>query len=97
MAAFGLTLPLYILLALYAMFDVVNTVGCMTMKNLHPQFVFLPLIFPLLHISYGVGTIVGLIEIPFWKRKIKDSKAQEHIEKVKRKIAQNTISKQAKK
>lgn len=97
MAAFGLTLPLYILLALYAMFDVVNTVGCMTMKNLHPQFVFLPLIFPLLHISYGLGTIVGLIEIPFWKRKIKDSKAQEHIEKVKRKIAQNTISKQAKK
>ena len=28
--------------------------------------VLLPLIFLLLHISYGIGTLVGLIKMPFW-------------------------------
>ena len=55
--------------------DIVNAVGCFTMKNLQPQFIFLPFIFPILHVSYGVGTIVGLIQIPFWQKKIKNSKA----------------------
>ena len=50
----------------------------------------LPLIFPLLHVAYGVGTLVGLLQIPFWRRKIKNSHAKEHIEKVKRKIKENT-------
>lgn len=90
-AAFGFPILLYTLLIIYGMFDVVNSVGCFTMKNLQPQFVFLPIIFPLLHISYGIGTIVGLIQIPFWQKKIKKSSAKAHIEKVKRKIAKNTI------
>lgn len=31
----------------------------------------LPFLFVMLHISYGVGTLVGLVEMPFWLRKIK--------------------------
>lgn len=92
LAAFGIPLFLYTLLVVYGMFDIVNAVGCCTMKNIQPQFVFLPLIFPILHIAYGVGTIVGLIKIPSWQKKIKNSPAKAHIEKVKRKIAKNTIS-----
>ena len=61
------------------------------MKNIQPQFLLLPLIFPLLHVAYGVGTVVGLLDIPFWKRKLRDSKSKEHIEEVKRKIKENTI------
>lgn len=90
-AALGFPILLYTLLIVYGMFDIVNAVGCFTMKNLQPQFALLPIIFPILHISYGVGTIVGLIQIPFWQKKIKNSHAKEHIEKVKRKIAKNTI------
>ena len=82
---------LYILLIIYGMFDIVNAVGCCTMKNVQPQFVFLPFIFPLLHVAYGIGTIVGLIQIPSWRKKIKNSGAKEHIEKVKRKIRENTL------
>lgn len=82
---------LYILLSLYGMFDIVNTVGCFTMKNVQPQFILLLVIFPLLHISYGIGTIVGLLQIPSWKKKIKNSTAKERIEKVKRKIEKNTL------
>ena len=92
-AALGFPILLYTLLIVYGMFDIVNAVGCFTMKNLQPQFIFLPFIFPILHVSYGVGTIVGLIQIPFWQKKIKISHAKEHIEKVKRKIAKNTIKK----
>lgn len=31
----------------------------------------LPLLFFLLHVSYGIGTLVGIIEMPFWVKKIK--------------------------
>ncbi len=90
LALLGQPLPLYILLIVYGMFDIVNTVGCLTMKNVQWQFIFLPLIFPILHISYGIGTIVGLLQIPSWQKKINKSHAKEHIEKVKRKILKNS-------
>ena len=32
----------------------------------------LPALFLLLHVSYGAGTLIGLAEMPFWLRKIKD-------------------------
>ena len=73
------------------MFDIVNTVGCCTMKNVQPQFVLLPFIFPMLHLAYGYGTIVGLIQIPVWQKQIKNSDAQARIEKVKVKIRKNTL------
>ncbi len=92
-ALLGFPILLYTLLIVYGMFDIVNTVGCFTTKNLQPQFALLPIIFPILHVSYGIGTIVGLIQIPSWQKKIKKSRAKEHIEKVKRKIAKNTINK----
>ena len=90
LAAFGHTFALFVLLILYGMFDFVNSVSCCTLKNIQPQFALLPLIFPLLHIAYGIGTIVGLIQIPFWQRKIKNSGAKERIELVKQKVAENT-------
>ena len=34
----------------------------------------LPVLFMLLHICYGVGTLIGLIELPFWLKKIKKEK-----------------------
>jgi hypothetical protein len=89
-AALGYTVPLMVLLVLYAMFDFVNSVSCCTLKNIQPQFILLPFIFPILHVAYGIGTIVGLIEIPFWLRKIKNSGSKERIELVKEKVAENT-------
>lgn len=93
LAFFGFPLPLYMLLVVYGMFDAVNTVGCFTMKNVQPQFFLLPFIFPLLHVAYGVGTAVGLLQIPFCRRKIRDSHAKEHIEEVRQKVIANTRNK----
>ena len=90
LAFYGTSLPLLVLLVLYAMFDFVNSVSCCTLKNMQPQFALLPFIFPLLHVAYGIGTIVGLAEIPFWQKKIKSSDYQARIDEVKRKVAENT-------
>lgn len=89
MAVFGFSTPLLVLACLYGMFDIVNSVGCFTMKKIHPQFILLPFIFPALHCAYGIGTIVGLIRMPFWKRKLGDY-SQKQIEKVKGAVIANS-------
>ena len=90
LACFGHGFALMVLLILYGMFDFVNSVSCCTLKNIQPQFALLPLIFPLLHVAYGIGTIVGLAEIPVWQKKIKTSDAKERIELVRQKVRENT-------
>jgi hypothetical protein len=47
------------------------------MRDIQPQFFLLPLLFPLMHISYGLGTIVSILDIPFWKHKLKKQKELE--------------------
>lgn len=37
-----------------------------------PTHLLLPFVFLMLHIGYGLGTLVGLIELPFWLKKIKN-------------------------
>ena len=34
----------------------------------------LPFLFLMLHISYGTGTVIGLIKMPFWVKGIKDGR-----------------------
>ena len=36
--------------------------------------ILLPVLFFLLHISYGIGTLMGLIKMPFWLKGIKDGR-----------------------
>jgi hypothetical protein len=40
-------------------------------KEFSPIYLVLPLVFLALHISYGIGTLVGLIEMPFWVKSLK--------------------------
>lgn len=35
----------------------------------YPGYLLLPALFFFLHVSYGVGTLVGLVKMPFWRRK----------------------------
>lgn len=74
LALCGFPLLFEIVVLLYTMFDFVNTVSCFTMRELQPQFFLLPFLFPLLHIAYGVGTVVGILSIPFWKKSLKAKK-----------------------
>ena len=71
-ACLGYIYPILFMALAYGMFDFVNTVGCFMTKKVKPQFLILPLIFPVLHLAYGVGTLLGLLKMPFWKHKLKD-------------------------
>lgn len=34
----------------------------------------LPFLFLMLHVSYGTGTVIGLIKMPFWAKGIKNGR-----------------------
>lgn len=64
-------LPFIVLISLYAMADLLMTlVAVLTSPKKHIFQIFLPIVFFILHISYGIGTLVGIIEMPFFKLKI---------------------------
>lgn len=81
-----------VIIAMYTMFNLVNTVGCLMLKKPNPLFLTLPFIFPILHISYGVGTLVGLVKMPMWKKSLDDT-SEKRIEMVKQAIKKNTKKK----
>lgn len=62
---------LYLILILYALFNFINLILISINNKFHLEYLLLPLIFFILHISYGFGTIIGLIRGPFykWRRK----------------------------
>ncbi len=87
-ACFGYLYPLMFLTLAYSMFDVVNTVGCFATKKIQPHFIFLPFLFPVLHIAYGVGTLWGLIKMPSWKKSLGDA-PQKRIDEVREAMLKN--------
>lgn len=89
LAICGLAYPLITLVSMYLTFDIVNTVSCFTVKDIKIQFLLLPFIFPILHFAYGIGTLVGLVKMPFWKHKL-NGDAQRRIEEVKKSVIENT-------
>lgn len=66
----GTPLPIEIIGGAYLMIDLLmSVVACIGQKK-YWQYFMLPVIFISLHISYGVGTLIGLIKMPFWKNRI---------------------------
>ena len=81
----GVCFPLIILAALYLVFDISITAAAIATQRRQPQFCFLPLIFPLLHLSYGIGSLIGIIKMPFWCGKAR-KKSSVGIDRVKEKL-----------
>lgn len=64
MAIAGVSLPTKILWGAYAIVNIIMAiVACVSCKNRNVEFISLPLLFLLLHLWYGVGTLVGFIEM----------------------------------
>ena len=91
-AALGYIYPLLYTGLAYLIFHFVNTVVCFLTRKIKPQFLLLPFIFPILHIAYGIGTLCGLIKMPFWKRKL-GSAPFDRIEEVKEAVINNNRKK----
>lgn len=72
---------LILLLCSYLLFDLYITYNSFKSEKRCTYFFLLPLMFPMLHISYGLGTLVGIIKSPV--RKANLNKAKKRIRQVK--------------
>lgn len=61
LAVCGHAVPLQILLGVYAFFALVSTAASAAKEAFTPYFLLVPLLFPLMHLSYGAGTWAGLL------------------------------------
>lgn len=59
----------FLMWGLYGMLAVVMAVMAVKGEKKYPGHLLLPVLFFLLHISYGAGTLVGLVKMPFWRGK----------------------------
>ena len=62
------SIPLILLLGAYFTFNILNTIFSIISEKKHLDYLLLPFIFFLLHLSSGWGTLYGLIKLPFWIR-----------------------------
>ena len=58
-----------IMWGLYALLAVLMTVFCVRDENWNVTALCLPVLFLILHVRYGVGTLVGLVQLPLWKKR----------------------------
>ena len=91
-ACMGETLLLKTLLTFYCLFDIAITVSALNFGGFNKTKPLLFLMFPTLHIAYGVGTVCGILSWIPWKIKHPTKEAKREIRRVRREIRDNTIS-----
>ena len=64
---------------LYALFALVNTVLSLKNNGFNKFFYTMPFLFLLLHISYGWGTLIGILKMPFMRKKLKKCDAIDEV------------------
>ncbi len=71
LSMFGLSLLTSLLWAAYTFAAVAATLFEILRNGFCITHLLLPFVFCVLHVGYGIGTLVGLIELPFWLKKVK--------------------------
>lgn len=69
LAICGISLPAIILWGLYWLLSIIMALLAVVNKKKSVQQILLPGLFFLLHVSYGIGSVIGFIKLPFWKYK----------------------------
>lgn len=67
LAACGHEIFILLLSLIYVVSNIVMSIFAVIGQKKYIQYFLLPVIFFSLHISYGVGTLVGILKMPFWK------------------------------
>lgn len=70
-ALLGCFWPAVLMWSAYGLLILIFSLAEILKKPFSAAKLMLPLLFLLLHVSYGVGTLVGLIVLPFWLRRVK--------------------------
>lgn len=68
LAALSYPLLAVIMWSLYGILSVIMAVAAVRGEKKHAGHLLLPVLFFMLHISYGVGTLTGILKMPFWRR-----------------------------
>lgn len=75
LACFGLWYFSAAMWGLYALFAGANTVISIINDGFIPHKLLMPFLFLILHVSYGIGTLVGLMQMPFKRKTLKNCSA----------------------
>lgn len=67
LARFGRKLPAKLLWSAYGLGAAAMSAAAVHKKEKHLSQLALPFLFLLLHVSYGVGSLAGVVRLPFWK------------------------------
>lgn len=62
----GYTMPMYMLWGSYFIGSIAMSILSLTKEKFSLKFLLLPLLFLMIHLSYGLGTLVGLVKMPYW-------------------------------
>ncbi len=62
-------LPMYLLLGTYSAVNILMSIVAILHEKASIFFIALPFLFLLLHLSYGIGSLIGLIYLPIWRFK----------------------------
>lgn len=71
LAAFDYPLLSMLMWGAYLLVDLGVTLMECTKNDFYMTNLLLPILFLLLHLSYGIGTLIGLLEMPFWLKEKK--------------------------
>lgn len=71
LAVFGLWYFAAAMWGLYVLFTIVNTIISAVGNKFSFYYFLMPFMFLILHLSYGTGTLIGLIKMPFKRKKLK--------------------------
>ena len=69
LAAFGFIFPIVTLGTVYILINLLMSILAIKGQKKYWQYFLLPVIFSSLHIAYGFGTLVGIIKMPFWRKR----------------------------
>ena len=76
---FGLWQLAALMWGLYALFAVANTVLSLKNNGFNKFFYIMPFLFLALHVSYGIGTLIGVIKMPHIRKKLKECDAIDEV------------------
>lgn len=88
LAAVGFAFPAIAMWLLYIVLTVIMTAMAMKKDGFVVTHLMLPLLFLLLHLAYGIGTLAGIFSLPFWLLENK-SKPVTNIDRVSKLLAIN--------
>ena len=68
LALFGIWQLSALMWGAYFLFDIINSIMCFVGGKFNLSKLLLPILFLILHLAYGLGTLIGIIKIPFFKK-----------------------------